>query len=36
MTPVPSLGEGNEYVFRDLLGLSEKEILDFKNEQIIY
>ena len=36
MTPVPSLGEGNEYVFGDLLGLSEQEILDFKEAQIIY
>jgi len=36
MTPVPNLGEGNEYVFGDLLGLSEQEILDFKEAQIIY
>jgi len=36
MSPVPNLGEGNEYVFGDLLGLSEKEILELKRQEIIY
>jgi benzylsuccinate CoA-transferase BbsF subunit len=32
----PLLGEHNEYVFGELLGMSKKEMTDLKEEKIIY
>lgn len=34
--PAPSLGEHNNYVFGELLGLSAKEILQLTEEKVIY
>ena len=34
--PAPVLGQDNDYVYRDLLGLSEAEIAQLVEEQIIY
>ncbi len=35
-SPAPVLGEHNDEVFRDLLGLSDQEIAELKREQIIF
>jgi benzylsuccinate CoA-transferase BbsF subunit len=32
----PLLGEHNEYVFRELLGMSQKEVTDLMEEKVIY
>ncbi|HLI26517.1 MAG TPA: CoA transferase [Chloroflexota bacterium] len=34
--PSPCLGEHNEYVFRELLGLSAEEFADLRERQVIY
>ena len=34
-TPAPCLGEHNQYVFGDLLGLSQEEIAQLEEEGII-
>ena len=36
MAPAPVLGQDNDYVYRDILGLSEAEIAQLAEEQIIY
>lgn len=36
MAPAPVLGQDNDYVYRDLLGLSEAEIVQLVEEQILY
>ena len=36
VAPAPVLGQDNDYVYRDLLGLSEAEIAQLVDEQIIY
>jgi len=33
--PPPCLGEHNEYVFRELMGMSESEVLELEQQQII-
>jgi len=35
-TPAPCLGQDNEYVFGDLLGLSAEEIARLQTEKVIY
>jgi len=34
--PAPTLGENNDYVFGDILGLSKDEIAKLQEEQVIY
>ena len=34
--PAPCLGENNDYVLKELLGLSDSEIINLTNEKIIY
>ena len=36
VAPAPALGRDNDYVYRDLLGLSDAEIAQLAEEQIIY
>ena len=36
LSPAPVLGQDNDYVYRDLLGLSEAEISRLQDEQVIY
>jgi len=36
ISPTPSLGQHNDYVFKDLLGLSDIEINQLKEEKVIY
>ena len=36
VTPGPLLGEANQYVFHDILGLSDEEIHNLENEKVIY
>lgn len=33
--PPPCLGEHNEYVFRDLMGMSDSEVLELEKQQIV-
>jgi crotonobetainyl-CoA:carnitine CoA-transferase CaiB-like acyl-CoA transferase len=35
-SPAPLLGEHNDYVFRELLGISKREIRQLEEEQVIY
>ena len=35
-TPAPCLGQDNEYVFGEILGLSAKEISRLQEEKVIY
>jgi crotonobetainyl-CoA:carnitine CoA-transferase CaiB-like acyl-CoA transferase len=35
-TPAPLLGQHNEYVFHELLGMSTEEIERLKERQVIY
>ncbi len=35
-SPAPCLGEHNEYVFKELLGLSEEEYVQLIIEEVIY
>ena len=35
LKPAPSLGQHNDYVFKELLGLSDEEIIKLENEKVI-
>jgi benzylsuccinate CoA-transferase BbsF subunit len=35
LVPAPALGQHNDYVFRDLLGLSEQEYESYRREGVI-
>jgi crotonobetainyl-CoA:carnitine CoA-transferase CaiB-like acyl-CoA transferase len=36
LSPAPCLGEHNEYVFKNLLGMSDKDIRQLVDKKVIY